>query len=234
MKLIVSFLTSLMLFCSSSLFADSFIFDNPNKYNIKVFDGDSLLYDKEEKGVYFGRNPKSNDFTVRVDEFTTPINLILNTSLNKNFYKGGCNYSFSLSKENGWAFIGGEFPCTKGQDHLKADSPLFTTKNDTDDPSDPTKKGIPVYPAVASVKDGFAADSLRGFLYPKDSRVYTEDNFLLIDLGIKPGSNIQIGFFDPYAVKYIACGDDVMPYSGKYTFTLTKDKKCVIAKTSAD
>ncbi|WP_422133594.1 MULTISPECIES: hypothetical protein [unclassified Endozoicomonas] len=230
MKSIISFLISLLLFFSFSLFADSFVFDNPDEYTIEVFDGDSLIYDQHDRSIYLDRNPKTNYFIVRVDKFTTPINLVLNTSLNEQFYTGGCNYSFTLSKKNGWAFEGSDFPCTKGQDHLKVDAPLFIIRNDSIDPSDPTKKGINVYPAIAATKNGFTADNQRGFLYPGDTRPITEDNIILINLGIKRGSNIQLGFFDPGIPGYIVCGDDVMPYTGRYTFTLTKDKKCIIAK----
>ncbi|WP_252180309.1 hypothetical protein [Endozoicomonas sp. 4G] len=233
MKLTISFLTSLLLFYSFSLFADSFTFDNPDEYEIKVYDGDVKIFDNHNKNIYFGRNPTSNYFIVRVDNFPTPINLVLNTSLNERFYHG-CNYHFSLSKKDGWAFGGGSFPCSKGQDHLKGDAPLFTVLNDSSDPSDPTQKGVDVYPAIAAVKDGFTADNKRGFLFPGDSRPITEDNIVLINLGIKPGSNIQIGFFNPYTPGYIACGDDVMPFDGKYTFTLTKDKKCVIKKNTTE
>ncbi|WP_422137990.1 hypothetical protein [Endozoicomonas sp. ALC020] len=228
MKLIISFLTSLLLFFPFSLFADSFALHNPDEYTIEVFDGDSVVYDRHDRSVYFGVNPKTNYYTVKVDKFPTPINVKLNSSLNQKYYEGGCNYTFTLSKELGWEFTGSAFPCTEGQHHFY---PVFTVRNDSNVPGDPTKKGINVYPAIAATKDDFATDHLRGVLEPGDSRLITEDNIILVNLGIKIGSNIQIGFFDPEIPGYIACGDDVMTYKGRYTFTLTKVKKCVITKS---
>ncbi|WP_252180186.1 hypothetical protein [Endozoicomonas sp. 4G] len=206
------------------------MFDNPDEYTIKVSDEYSLIYGGHDRNIYFGLNPKTSYYIVRVDKFPTPINLILNSSLNEKYYHGGCNYSFSLSNRNGWAFGGGNYPCTKGQDNLKSDAPLFIVRNDSNNPGDPTKQGVNVYPAIAAVKNSFTADTQHGFLYPGNSRPITEDNIVVIDLCIKRGSNIQIGFFDPGTAGYIACGNDVIPYAGKYLFILTKSKTCIIEK----
>lgn len=207
--------------------ADSISIENPDKLGVKLFYGDTLYAQNSDERSYDARNPKKGEEWLRVifsnpKDSTILKELKLRTSSMNVGTSKGCNYSVLMTKHSGWKLEGSEKGgCSRSEDHYDANAPYaYTLKNNSN---------IPVYPAFSvEKKDDFSSDSILGYLKPGESRIYSTGTEYWKSIHVN--DKVQVGFYNPYAVSYVPCSQNLDTIDGAHEFSFDENRACVKIK----
>lgn len=224
MKSKKNFLGIILTSFINTAFSDTLRIENPDQLNIKIYYGDNLKTNSNDKLIIDDRNPSKNEKEIRVIVDNGNIlkkTLMSSADSNSRGNYRGCNYSMIITKNNGWKVdnVISENVCSPSENHYNPpkESITYTIIN---------KSPNPVYPAFSvNRSDAFVADSISGFIQPNESRIYDVKNKFWQSIGIKNGKKVQTAIFQPFDQEYIKCSQLELVDKSK-TYIFNEDGKC--------
>jgi hypothetical protein len=149
---------------------------------VKITYGSATITTSENKRLYLDINPAGNEENVlNVDAINSNKKLISSAAAGAGG-STGCNYSMIVSKKFGLKLNGFGKNCSKSEDHYTPQQPaVYTFINNS---------SHTIYVAFDQ-SNGFASDSIEGWLKPSQSRMYDENTSYWQYQGIKNGDEIR-------------------------------------------
>ncbi|MEG5901898.1 hypothetical protein [Enterobacter bugandensis] len=202
-------------------FADSLNIENPDGLDISVAHGSGAVTHSAEKRFYLDINPAGNNkITLTTDAIGFKKSLISSAAPGAG-NRGGCNYSMIISKNFGWKLNSFGKNCSKSEDHYNPTQPaVYTIVNNS---------SHPIYVAFDE-GNGFATDSIKGWLKPGQARMYDEHSEYWQHQGISYGKDIKTAIFDGQLNEYRECSSTFEPIKKNITYSYNSEHTCNIFK----